>query len=248
LYTRVIPILLIHKGGLVKSVKFKNYKYVGDPINAVRIFNDKECDELAIIDIDATREGRGPNMRAIADIVSEAFMPISYGGGITELQQAKELFYNGIEKVVINKAAHTNPALISSIANQYGNQSVVVSIDVKKNLFGKKKIAIDNANKTLDKDIVAFAKQMETAGAGEILLNSVDNDGTYNGYDLDLLKQIAGAVSIPVIICGGASAAADFSTAIENGASAVAAGSMFVFQRPHQAVLISYLSQDNFKI
>ncbi len=245
--TRVIPTLLLHKGGLVKSVKFKNYQYIGDPINTVRIFNDKEVDELAVIDIDATKENRGPNIEIVADIVSEAFMPISYGGGITTIEQIKDLLFNGVEKVILNKVATTNTALITKAASQFGNQSVVISIDVKKNIFGKKKIYTDNGTKALDKDIVTFAKEMENAGAGELLLNSIDKDGTYGGYDLELLQQVASSVSIPVIICGGASSINDLQSAITNGASAVAAGSMFIFQRPHNAVLISYINQSKMK-
>jgi imidazole glycerol-phosphate synthase subunit HisF len=245
--SRVIPVLLLHKGGLIKSVKFKQYQYVGDPINAVRIFNDKEVDELAVIDIDATKEKRGPKISEIADIVSEAFMPISYGGGITTIDQIKELLFNGVEKVILNKAAATNPSLITQAANQFGNQSVVVSIDVKKNLFGKKKAYTDNGTKSIEKDIIVYAKEMENAGAGEILLNSIDKDGTYSGYDSELLQQISSAVSIPVIICGGASSIDDLGNAIKNGASAVAAGSMFIFQRPHNAVLISYINQSKMK-
>jgi imidazole glycerol-phosphate synthase subunit HisF len=247
LRTRIIPILLLHKGGLVKSVKFKNYKYIGDPINAVKIFNEKEADELALIDIDATKEGRGPNIKQIVDIVSEAFMPISYGGGITKIEQIKSLFFNGVEKVILNKSASTNPNLITTAANQFGNQSIVVSIDVKKTLFGGKKIYTDNGSKSISKNIVAYAKEVESAGAGEIIVNSIDNDGTYVGYDLELIREITKAVEIPVIACGGASSINDFIEAKKNGASAVAAGSMFVFQRPHQAVLISYPSYEEVK-
>jgi imidazole glycerol-phosphate synthase subunit HisF len=245
--TRVIPILLIHKNGLVKSVKFKNYKYVGDPINAVKIFNDKEVDELAVIDIDASREGKVPNIAAIADIVSEAFMPIAYGGGITTIEQIKELLYNGVEKVIINKAAYHNPKLLTEAANRFGVQCVVASIDFKKPLFGSKKVYLENGSKSITIDIVSYAKQLVAAGAGEILLNSIDNDGTYNGYDLEIINQVTQAVNVPVIAAGGASSINDFIHAKQKGASAVAAGSMFVFQRPHQAVLISYPTAQEIK-
>ncbi len=214
--------------------------YVGDPINAVKIFNDKEVDEIAIIDIDATRERRGPNISKIAEIAGEAFMPMSYGGGITTIDQIKEILFNGIEKVIINKAAHINPKSITEAARLFGNQSIVISIDVKKTLFKGYKVYTDNGKNNTGLVPAMFAKQMEEAGAGEILLNSIDRDGTYLGYDLNLINEVSKAVSIPLIAMGGAGNTNDFSNAIKSGASAVAAGSMFVFQRPHNAVLISY--------
>lgn len=245
--TRVIPSLLIHKGGLVKSVQFKDYKYVGDPINAVKIFNEKEVDEIAIIDIDATRENRAPNIAAIAEIASEAFMPMAYGGGITTIAQIKEILYNGIEKVIINKAAHTNPALITEAAGLFGNQSVVVSIDVKKVFLKGYRVFTDNGKNNTGLHPVAFAQQVAALGAGEILLNSIDKDGTFTGYDVALIEQVSKAVSIPVIAIGGATTVNDFKLAKHAGASALAAGSMFVFQRPHRAVLISYPTRQELK-
>jgi len=222
---RVIPVLLIHKGGLYKSVKFGKYKYVGDPINAVRIFNDKEVDELVILDIDASKSKRGPALEQITEIVSEAFMPVAYGGGINTIEQASALFYNGVEKVILNSSILVKPELITQIAEQFGSQSIIASIDYKaKRIVGGNKV------------------YSHADGAGEILLNCVDRDGTYQGYDSVTLKQIADAVSIPVIACGGASTKDDFIKAMEHNASAMAAGSMFVFQRPNQAVLISYQS------
>jgi cyclase len=245
---RVIPVLLIKGDGLVKSVQFKNHKYVGDPINAVKIFNEKEVDELAVIDISATKEKRAPNISKIAAIAGEAFMPLSYGGGVVSLEQVKELFFNGIEKVIINKAAHTNPGLITKISDAFGVQSVVVSIDVKKNWLGRYKVYTDNGSDSSGLDPVEFAKQCEANGAGEILLNSIDRDGTYKGYDLEVLNAVCEAINIPVVACGGAGEVEDFRKAvIEGKASAVAAGSMFVFQRPHNAVLISYPSQKQLK-
>lgn len=245
---RVIPILLIQKEGLVKSIKFKDYKYVGDPINAVKIFNEKEVDELVLLDISATKEKRKPDIKRIADIASEAFMPVAYGGGITNIDEVKELFYNGIEKVIINKSAHSNPSLITEIAKDFGNQSIVVSIDVKQNFFGKCKVYTDNGKTNTGKDPQIFAGEVEKLGAGEIILNSIERDGTYSGYDLNLLKYVAGAINIPVVAAGGAASLQDFNQAvIEGGASAVAAGSMFVFQRPHRAVLISYPTQAELK-
>lgn len=241
---RVIPLLLLKGDGLVKSVRFKNYKYIGDPINAVKIFNDKEVDELCILDIFASKEKRSPNIRKIREIAGEAFMPLSYGGGITSVEEVKEILFNGIEKVVVNSAALKQPELISDIANKFGSQSIVVSIDVKKNLLGRYKVFGENGNKNTGLDAVECAVKYEKLGAGEILLNSIDADGTYSGYQINVLRTVSSAVNIPVIACGGAADLEDFNKAVnEGGASAVAAGSMFVFQRPHNAVLISYPSQ-----
>ncbi len=240
---RVIPVLLIHNRGLVKSLKFRDYKYVGDPINAVRIFNEKEVDELAIIDIDASREGRAPDISRIEEIVSEAFMPIAYGGGIKTVEQVKSILSAGVEKVILNRSAVKNPGLITEIAGQFGSQSVVVSIDYKKNLFGKQGVYIENGKTNSGLDPLSFAKQMEAAGAGEILLNSIERDGSFSGYDLEMIEKISHSVNIPMIAIGGASSLSDFRQAVLRGASAVSAGSLFVFQRPHRAVLISYPSQ-----
>ena len=244
---RVIPSLLIHKGGLVKSVQFKNYKYVGDPINAVKIFNEKEVDEIALIDIDATRENRPPNFQAISEIASEAFMPMAYGGGITKLEEVKKILLSGYEKVIINKALHTNLGLVTQAANLVGSQSVVASIDFKKTTFGGYKVFIDNGTKKTNFTPKEFAKIVENAGAGEILLNFIDNDGTYKGYEIEIIESVSHNISIPIISIGGASNINDFVKAKKAGASAVAAGSMFIFQRPHQAVLISYPSQKELK-
>jgi imidazole glycerol-phosphate synthase subunit HisF len=241
---RVIPVLLLQKGGLVKSVKFKDCTYVGDPINAVKIFNEKEIDEIVILDIDATREKRGPDMQRIRNLAGEAFIPLAYGGGISTIEEIKELFYLGVEKVIVNYQAVHNPGLITKAASLVGSQSVVVSIDVKKNLFGKYKVYIQNGTENTKLDPVEFAIKMETVGAGEIFLNVIDLDGTYKGYETELIENVSKSVSIPVIACGGAGSVDDFSNAVKHGASAVAAGSMFVFQRPHKAVLISYPTQE----
>ena len=244
---RVIPVLLIHKGGLVKSKKFRNYQYLGDPINAVKIFNEKEIDEIIVLDIDATRENRGPHMDQLKLITGEAFIPLAYGGGITNIDQVKDLFYLGVEKVIFNNSALENPGLITEAAKLAGSQSVVVSIDYKKNLFGKRKVYGLNGTKVYSEDIVTYAQKMETYGAGEIFLNAIDHDGTYLGYDQVTIKELCGKLNIPVVVCGGASGFNDFEQAVKNGASAVAAGSLFVFQRPHYAVLISYPSQNELK-
>ena len=228
----------------MKSVRFKNHQYVGDPINAVKIFNDKEADEIAIIDISASAQNKVPDYSLISEIVSEAFMPVAFGGGINSMEVIKEIFYRGVEKVIINKAAHKDPSLISDVANLYGSQSIVVSIDVKKTLFKGHRVYIDNGRTVTGLNPVDFAKHVEKLGAGEILLNSIDRDGTYSGYDADLISDVSHAVGIPVIALGGAGSVDDFVMAKQHGASAVSAGSMFVFKRPHQAVLINYPSQD----
>jgi cyclase len=227
----------------VKSVRFKDHKYVGDPINAVKIFNEKEVDEIVILDISATAEKRPPNIKQIRELTSEAFMPMGYGGGITRLEEIRELISAGVEKVILNASAFNNPSLLTDAAKYVGSQSVVVSIDVKKNLWGKYKVCLYNGSKSTSADPVSYAKDMEKAGAGEILLHSIDRDGTFEGYDLELIRQVSAAVGIPVVASGGAGSVEDFQQAVASGASAVAAGSLFVFQRPHRAVLISYPSQ-----
>lgn len=245
---RVIPILLIQNNGLVKSIKFQKHQYVGDPINAVKIFNEKEVDEIIILDISASREKRAPNIRQIAEITSEAFMPLGYGGGITHLDEIKEILYEGAEKVILNTSALDHPELITNTAQRFGSQSVVVSIDVQKNWLGQYKVYRSNGSKNTGLHPLELAKRVAELGAGEIMLTSIDRDGTFEGYDLELLKQITQSVEIPVIACGGAAEVKDFYQAVSiGGASAVAAGSMFVFQRPHRAVLISYPSQKELK-
>lgn len=241
LKTRVIPCLLLKNQGLIKTVKFKQPKYVGDPINAVRIFNDKEVDELIFLDITATLENRKPPLDLISQIASECFMPFCYGGGISSVEDIAELFKLGVEKVSINSQAVLNPLLIRRAADLFGSQSIVVSIDVKKNLFGKYRVFIQGGRKPTNLEPVNFAVQMEEAGAGEIFLNSIDRDGTMQGYDLELIRRVSESVRIPVIACGGAGKLDDFADAIKKGgASAVSAGSFFVFQGSHRAVLITY--------
>ena len=244
---RVIPALLIQKGGLVKSVKFKDHKYVGDPINAVKIFNEKEVDEMVILDISATAEKRPPNIHQIKELAGEAFMPLGYGGGITKLEEITALIKAGVEKVVLNSAAYYNPTLISDGAKYIGSQSIVVSVDVKKNMWGKYKVFTQNGTKNTNIDPTDYVRQMEQAGTGEILLNAIDKDGTFEGYDVELIEKICASISIPVVAIGGAASVSDFANAVQHGASAVSAGSMFVFQRPHRAVLISYPSQKELK-
>lgn len=240
LRTRVIPCLLLRGDGLVKTVKFGEPKYVGDPINAVRIFNDKEVDELVFLDIMATRENREPNYELVRSIASEAFMPLGYGGGVTTVEQVNKLYAIGVEKVIINSAAVENPGLISEAAKVGGSQSVVVSIDAKQGLFGRYTVMTRGGSVNTKTNPVDAARRAEEAGAGEILLTSIDRDGTQSGYDLDLIETVTTAVSIPVVACGGAGRVEHFREAVDRGASALAAGSLFVFHGKHRAVLITY--------
>jgi len=238
---RVIPTLLLKNNGLVKTIKFKNPVYIGDPINAVKIFNDKEVDELILLDITATNENREPNYDKIGEIVSEAFMPIGYGGGINNLTQIEKLFRLGIEKVILNSALHSNPDLTNQASKIFGSQSIVAAIDVKKDLLGKYRVYTNAGTKKEKSDLVSFVKQIKEVGAGEIFINSIDSDGTLSGYDINLIKIVSANVNLPVVASGGAGSLEDFAKAIkEGGASAVAAGAMFVFQGVHRAVLISY--------
>ncbi len=241
LRTRVIPCLLLRNGGLVKTVKFGEAKYVGDPINAVKIFNEKEVDELVFLDITATAANRGPNFELIRDIATEAFMPFGYGGGITTIEQVASLVALGVEKVVLNTSVVERPEFIREAANLVGSSSVVVSIDVKRSLLGRYEVVTRNAGRKSGLDPIEWARRAADLGAGEVLLTSVDRDGTQKGYDLALLRQVTEAVSIPVIASGGAGSLDDFRAAVqEAGASAVAAGSLFVFHGKHRAVLITY--------
>jgi imidazole glycerol-phosphate synthase subunit HisF len=240
LKTRVIPALLFKDQGLVKTVQFRKPSYVGDPINAIKIFNDKEVDELVLLDIMATREGRGPSFELIEEIASECFMPLGYGGGIRSLDDIRRILAMGVEKVILNSAALENPALIEAAAKAAGSQSVVVSIDAKKKLLGGYEVQAHGATRGVGREPAEFALEMERRGAGEILINSVDRDGTGKGFDLELIKRVTAAVTVPVVACGGAGTLAHLREAVDAGASAVAAGSMFVYVGRHRAVLINY--------
>jgi cyclase len=240
LKNRVIPCLLLRNGGLVKTLKFSDPKYVGDPINAIRIFNDKEVDELMVLDITASKENKEPNYDLIEQFASECFMPLCYGGGIKTKEQAQRIFTLGVEKVCIQTAALDNMKLVSDLAAQYGNQSILVSIDVKKDWLGKAKLYSAATGKTLSKNWVEHMNDAIKAGAGEIVLNAVDRDGTLKGMDLDLIKQASKVIGVPLVAVGGAGSLQDIKAAIDAGASAVSAGAFFVFQGPHRAVLITY--------
>lgn len=244
---RVIPTLLLKNSGLVKTRQFKNPVYIGDPINAVRIFNEKEVDELVLMDIMASTEGYEPKYDWIKDIVSESFMPIGYGGGIKNVEQAKKLYDTGIEKIILNSEAN-NPSLITSLANIYGNQSIVVCIDARKNFFGGYSIygygGTQKMNLTPDK----MAQMVVNAGAGEIIIQSIDREGTMKGFDLDLIKMVSESVEIPIVASGGAGTIEDLKDALTiGGASAVSAGSMFLFKGKHRGILINYPKISEFK-
>jgi cyclase len=245
---RVIPCLLLQDQGLVKTVKFKAPKYLGDPINIVRIFNDKEVDELVFLDIKATNENRSPNFDLLRNIGSECFMPLGYGGGIRSMDDVRKLLGIGIEKIILNTSAVENPTLIRSAADYAGSSSVVISIDVKKNIVGKYEVHTRSGRKGTGLDPVRQAVEVEKMGAGEILINSIDRDGMMEGYDLELIRHVSEAVDIPVVACGGAGNIGHLRDAIKlGGASAAAAGSMFVFQGPLRGVLISYPSPQDLK-
>lgn len=238
---RIIPCLLIHEGGLVKTVGFKDPKYVGDPVNAVKIFNEKESDELIVLDIDATVNGVEPDFAVIAHLAAECRMPLCYGGGVRTAAQAKRIIGLGVEKVAISTAAIERPELIGEIAAEVGRQSVVVVIDVRKKMMGAHEIRTHNGKKAHKLDPVAFAQEAVRLGAGEIVINSIDLDGTMKGYDLKFAKRVREAVRVPVTFLGGAGSLADIEALIrEVGVVGASAGSLFVFKGTYRAVLINY--------
>jgi cyclase len=242
---RIIPVLLLDDGGLVKTVKFKDPRYVGDPINAVRIFNEKQVDELIVLDIRASREGRPPDEQAIAEIVSEAFMPVGYGGGVRDLATATRLIQLGVEKVVVNTAAVEQPDELARIADRLGRSTLVASVDASVRKGGGYEVMTHGGTRHTGIDVREHAQAVAEMGAGELVLNSVDRDGTMEGYDLELVRLVTESVAIPVVACGGAGGASDLVAAVrEGGASAAAAGSMFVFHGRHRAVLITYPPYD----
>lgn len=240
LKNRVIPCLLLRNGGLVKTLKFSDPKYVGDPINAIRIFNDKEVDELMVLDITASKDKKEPNYDLIEQFASECFMPLCYGGGVKTVEQARKIFALGVEKICIQTAALEDLSLVSLLAEQFGNQSILVSLDVKKDWLGKVKLYSAATGKTINRSWTEFLQEAVKAGAGEIVLNAVDKDGTLQGMDINLIAQASKSISVPLIAVGGAGSLQDIKAAVDAGASAVSAGAFFVFQGPHRAVLITY--------
>lgn len=240
---RIIPCLLLRKTGLVKGEKFADHRYVGDAINAVRIFNDKGVDELVVLDIEATREGRGPNFEMIEQLASECFMPLAYGGGVTTTSQMEQLFRLGCEKVILTTAAATVPGLIEEASARFGRQSVVVGIDVRKKLLGGYDVMLRAGTEKLATPLDEYVAQVTAKGAGEIMIQAIPRDGTLTGYDLELVARVAKLTTVPVIACGGANNADNLAAAIKSGASAAAAGALFVFQGKHRAVLINVPSK-----
>ncbi|MEE1867160.1 AglZ/HisF2 family acetamidino modification protein [Pseudomonas auratipiscis] len=244
---RVIPCLLVRDNGLVKTRKFKDAVYIGDPVNAVRIFSDKEVDEIVVLDIDASREGREPNYELIEEMAGEAFMPMAYGGGIRTIDQVRKLIRSGIEKVVINSAAAESMDVIRQAAELFGSQAVVGAVDVRKTLFGGYRVVVKSASVEIKVSLDEHVQRLVNAGVGEIFLNSVDRDGMMAGYDIGLIQSVSEKVNVPVVACGGAGTPEHLAQAVkEGGASAVAAGSMFVFHGKHRAVLINYPKVFNF--
>jgi len=245
LHIRVIPCLLLKNGSLVKTIRFANPKYVGDPINAVRIFNEKEVDELILLDIEASRLGSQPDFKRIQDIVSEAFMPVAYGGGVTGVEQAQRLVSLGVEKVVVNTAVLQGLNVVREIADHLGSSSTVVAVDVKKNWRGRYHLFCSATGREIQMDPVEHIKRAVAAGAGEIFVNDVVRDGIGSGYDLELVRRVTANVDVPVIACGGAGKLEHLQEAVVAGASAVAAGSMFVYVGKHRAVMINYPRRDH---
>lgn len=238
---RIIPCLLVHNKGLVKTVKFKDGKYVGDPINAVKIFNEKESDELMVLDIDATVENREPDYKMIENLASECRMPLCYGGGIKTVEQATKIFNLGVEKIALSSATIENPKLVTEIAKKVGNQSVVVVIDVKKKMFGGYDVYTHNGTKKTKVDLEKFIIELQSFGVGEIVINSIDNDGVMKGYDLSLIEKIKPLVDVPLTILGGAGSLDDIRKLIVKfGIIGCSAGSLFVFKGKYKAVLINY--------
>lgn len=246
--TRIIPVLLLLDDGLVKGKNFNNHKYVGDPINAVKIFNEKEVDELFFFDISVTKKNQNIKFDLISDIASEAFMPIGYGGGIKNISQIEQLFRIGIEKISINTAAFYNPNFIKDAVKFVGSQSIVISIDVRKSLFGKYEVYVNNGLVNTKLDPVVYAQKMQDYGAGELIVCSIDRDGTDRGYDLLLLEMISNAVDIPVIGLGGANSLLNMVEAKnKTSVSGLAAGNLFIYYGKHKAVLITYPKNDDLK-
>ncbi len=247
LRSRIIPCLLIHKGGLVKTVNFKNPKYVGDPINAVRIFNEKEVDELIVIDIDSTAQSKEPNYELISDLAGECRMPLCYGGGVKTPEQVEKIVSLGVEKVALSSSALLNPEIISESAKRVGNQSLVIVLDIKKvGLFKKKyQMFTHNGKNQIEGDICQTVQEVQEMGAGEIVINNIDREGTLDGYDLEIVDKIYNTINIPLTVIGGASGENDFQELINRyKVIGVSAGSIFVLTGKYRAVLIQYLTKE----
>jgi cyclase len=245
---RIIPCLLLSRGGLVKTTRFRKPKYIGDPINAIRIFNQKQVDELIVLDIDASKNNTDPDYALIEQFASECFMPLCYGGGITTVEQAYRLFSMGVEKVSVQAGALRNLELITELSNRFGSQSIVASVDIKKDIFGRMRLYESHTGKYRREDWQEYLFLAETAGAGEILLNSVDRDGMMTGMDLKMISCATSRSKVPIIASGGVGSLTDIARGLSSGASAIAAGAFFVFHGPHRAVLITYPSPDEIEM
>lgn len=241
---RIIPVLLIDNSKLVKTVKFKRKTYIGDPFNAIKIFNDKEVDEVVVLDISASKNKTGINYNLLKNMAGECFMPLAYGGGIKNLDDAKKVFGMGAEKIILNGILPKNPTLITKIANIYGSQAVVASLDFKKTIFNNYVMYTNSGRHFILRKVLPWLKELVDLGIGEILINSISNDGMMKGYDMDLIRLITQNTNLPVIACGGAGNIDHLREAIKSGASAVAAGSIFVYSSKSKGILINYPSQD----
>jgi len=241
LRTRVIPVLLLKDESLVKTIQFGKYGYIGDPINTCRIFNELEVDELCFLDISASSEKKEPDYKILQEIANECFMPLSYGGGIDSFAKAENVFRIGFEKIIINSAAFTHPEVITEIARVFGNQAVVVAVDVRKNFWGKYEVFGVSGTVNQKKNPVDWVKEVEALGAGEILLTSIDREGTWKGLDTELIRKVTDNTSLPVIAHGGAGSLQHIGDAVKNAhASAVALGSMVVYQKQGLGVLVNF--------
>lgn len=248
LQTRIIPCLLLKNESLIKTVKFNKYNYIGDPVNTVRIFNELEVDELMFLDIFASKENRDINFKILKDISSECFMPLSYGGNIKNLEDAKMIFEIGFEKIIINSNAFNNLKLIEDIAKYFGNQSIIGSVDVKKSFFCKQKIYSHHGKIKQNIDIISWSKQLENAGVGELLITSIDKEGIWEGYDVELIKSITKNVQVPVIANGGCGKIEHISEVVKKAnASACAVGSMVVYQKKDMGVLVNFPDKKELK-
>lgn len=244
---RCIPVLLLQDGALVKTVQFQNPKYIGDPLNAIRIFNEKEVDELVFLDLDASVKGTPIPIRLLEEIAGECFMPLSFGGGIKTIEDIRQIIQIGIEKVIIGTEAVENPEFVKQAVAEFGSSSICVSLDIQKKSSGAYELYTRSGTKRIHQDPIEYAQVLEQLGVGEILLHSIEREGTGNGFDLELIRAVRQAVKIPIIISGGAGTLEHLCEGVENGATAVAAGSMFVFHGKHRAVLISYPNQTSLK-
>jgi len=242
LRTRIIPVLLLSGLGLVKTRKFSNPTYLGDPMNTFRIFNDMEVDEIVLLDINATATGNTPQFETLREIAAEALFPLAYGGGVRSVNIAVQIIESGYERIVVNNACATEPHAVREMCTELGSSSIVASIDVGTSWMRNEVVKVQGGRKKIKTNVEDWARQIEDLGVGEIMVNAIERDGEMCGYDLDLVHRISSAVSVPVIACGGASTFADFSKVIKAGASAAAGGAVFVFKGKHRGVLIQYPS------